>query len=341
MAPSPAGSGVTIASVGRLAGVSIATVSRVLNNVPGQVSLATRRRVLRVIRELDYRPNALARSLHQKRTHTIGLILPDITNPYYAEIARGIEDAISRRDYTLITCNSDRKLDRISHSVALLREKQVDGIILGGGGTLGAPHFAALQGCGTRVVLIGRYEVKLPAVRVDNVAGARAAALHLLGLGHRHIVVLAGPPSSSTSVDRLAGYRRAFEESAVPFPSRSLRHGDLRPHSGYEAARRLFASSRPPTAILAANDQMAIGAMRAILECGLRVPDQVSVVGFDDIALASFVTPALTTMALPLHRMGVAAGEMILNPATGGRQEVWFTPRLVVRESSAAPSART
>lgn len=336
------GAAVTIAEVGRRAGVSIATVSRVLNNIPGQVSPGTRRRVLRVIRDLDYRPNALARSLHQRRTHTIGLILPDITNPYYAEIARGIEDAISRQGYTLVTCNSDRKLDRISHSVAVLREKQVDGIILGGGGTLGAPHFAALRNCGTRVVLIGRYEVDLPAVRVDNVKGAREAAAHLLAFGHRRLAVLAGPEISTTTVDRLAGYRQAFDEFGLPFPSRWLRYGDLRPESGLDAAEKLFASRRAPTAILAANDQMAIGAMRGILQRGLEIPRQVSVVGFDDIALASFVTPALTTMALPLHRMGVAAGEMTLRSLAGVEQppEVWFTPKLVVRESSAAPPTK-
>jgi LacI family transcriptional regulator len=331
------GPGITIAEVGRVAGVSIATVSRVLNNIPGQVSPATRRRVLRVIRDLDYRPNALARSLHQRRTHTIGLILPDISNPYYAEMARGIEDAISRQGYTLVTCNTDRQPDRISHSVAVLREKQVDGIILGGGGTLGAPHFAALRDCGTRVVLIGRCEMDLPAVRVDNVKGAREAAAHLLALGHRRIAVLAGPRISTTTVDRLAGFRQAFDEFGLPFPSRWLRYGDLRPGSGLEAAEKLFASRRAPTAILAINDQMAIGAMRGVLQRGLEIPRQVSVVGFDDIALASFVTPALTTMALPLHQMGVAAGEMILRPLAGVEQpqEVWFTPTLVVRESSA------
>jgi LacI family transcriptional regulator len=331
------GSGVTIAEVARRAGVSIATVSRVLNDVPGQVGAATRRRVLRIIRELDYRPNALARSLHQRRTQTVGLIIPDITNPYYAEIARGIEDAVSRRGCTLVTCNTDRKLDRISQSVALLREKQVDGIILGGGGTLGAPHFSALRTCGTRVVLIGRYDVELPAVRVDNVKGAREAAAHLLSHGHRHIAILAGPRGSTTTLDRLRGYRDAFDEFGVPFPFRLLRYGNLRPESGLEAVKGLFAGHRTPTAILAANDQMAIGAMRGILGRGLAIPREVSVIGFDDIALASFVTPALTTMGLPLYSMGVAAGEMILQLVAGVEQprEIWFTPKLTVRESSA------
>lgn len=340
-AKSSGSAGVTIGEVARRAGVSIATVSRVLNDVPGQVSPDTRERVLQVVADLDYSPNALARSLHQRRTHTVGLILPDMTNPYYAEIARGIEDAISGEGYTLITCNSDRKLDRISHSVRLLREKQADGIILAGGGTLDAPHFAALRNCGIRVVLIGRYDVDLPAVRVDNVQGAREAATHLLDLGHRRIGVLAGPAVSTTTVDRLEGYRQAFEAFGLGFPPPWLRYGDLRPESGLEAAEAFFGARQPPTAVLAINDQMAIGVMRGALRRGLTVPGAVSVVGFDDVALASFVTPALTTMALPLIQMGVSAGEMILRLLAGEEQdrEIWFTPKLVLRESSAEPPA--
>jgi LacI family transcriptional regulator len=186
-------------------------------------------------------------------------------------------------------------------------------------------------------VLIGRYDVTLPAVRVDNVKGAREAAAHLLAFGHRRIAILAGPKASTTTVDRLEGYRIAFDEFGVPFPSRWLRYGNLRPESGLEAVESLFAGRQTPTAILAANDQMAIGAMRGILQRGLAIPYGVSVVGFDDIALASFVTPALTTMALPLYPMGVAAGEMVLRLLAGVEQppEIWFTPKLTVRESSA------
>jgi LacI family transcriptional regulator len=338
--PAPRPPRATIMQVAERAGVSIATVSRVLNNVPRQVRSATRRRVLRVIRELDFRPNALARSLHQRRTRTVGLIIPDIANAYYAQIARGIEEALSRREYTLIACNTDRRADRISHYLAALVEKQVDGIILGGGGTLHGRHMAAFVGCGVSTVLIGRYGVDLPAIRVDNVAGAREAAHHLLALGHRRIAVLAGPKSSTTTMDRLAGYREACSAAGVRIPAGWFVYGDLRPECGREAAERLLAGRSRPTAVLAINDQMAIGAMRAVFRRGLRVPEDVSVVGFDDIALASYVTPALTTMALPLHAMGVAAGEMILGALAGDTQprEIWFTPRLVVRESSAAPA---
>jgi LacI family transcriptional regulator len=325
--------------VARRAGVSIATVSRVLNDVPGQVGAATRQRVRRAIRDLDFRPNALARSLHQKRTRTIGLIIPDISNPYYAEIARGIEDALSQQGYSLFTCNTDRRVEKISQYAAILREKRVDGIILGGGATWEPRHFAALRSSGVEAVLIGRYGVSLPAVRVDNVKGAWLAASHLLGLGHRDIAVIAGPRHSTTTADRLAGYRGAFAEHGVRLPASRCLYGDLRPESGRRAAETLLRARRPPTAVLAANDQMAIGAIRALLQRGLAIPADVSVVGFDDIALASFITPALTTMALPLYRMGVAAADMMLHSLAGDRlaQEAWFTPELVVRESSGMP----
>jgi LacI family transcriptional regulator len=325
--------------VAERAGVSIATVSRVLNNVPHQVGAATRRRVLKIIRAMDFRPNALARSLHQRRTRTIGLIIPDIANAYYAQIARGIEEALSRREYTLIACNTDRRADRIIQYLATLSEKQVDGVILGGGGTPNGRHLAACCRSDVATVLIGRYGVDLPAIRVDNIGGAREAAHHVLGLGHRSIAVLAGPRNSTTTIDRLAGYRAACAEAGVRIPAGWCVFGDLRPDCGRDATERLLAARPRPTAILAINDLMALGAMRAAVRRRLRVPEDVSVVGFDDIALASYVTPALTTMALPLHEMGIAAGEMILRTLTGEAEprEVWFKPQLVVRESSAAP----
>lgn len=331
---------VTIKEVARRAGVSIATVSRVANNVPHQVRAATRRRVLRAIRDLDFRPNALARSLHQNRTHTLGLVVPDVSNPYYAEVARGIEDVANQHGYSLFICNTDRKADSLDHHVTVLRDKRVDGIIIGGGGTLERRHFAALRNGRVKAVLIGRYGLNLPAIRTDNVKGGWEAATHLIRLGHRHIAVLAGPERSTTSADRLAGYRKAFEEHGLRLPGRWCVHGDLSPGSGLGVAAELMAAHPRPTAVLAVNDQMAIGAMRAILQRGLRVPQQVSVVGFDNIALASFVTPALTTMALPLHRMGAAAAETLLRVLAGAEkvEEVWFTPELVVRETSAGPS---
>jgi LacI family transcriptional regulator len=326
----------TIADVARAAAVSIATVSRVINDAPHRVGEATRRRVLRAVRALDFRPNVLARSLHRLRTRTIGLILPDISNPYYAEITRGIEAVARRHGYALFICNTEREPAAMAHHIRLCREHQVDGVIVAGGGTWGRAHLAGLAARGTAAVLIGRHDVRLPAVRVDNVKGAYLAAQHLIRAGHRRIAVIAGPAASTTGADRLAGYRLAAREHGLAIPRRWVRAGDLRPTSGAEAAAALLRLRPRPTAILAANDQMAIGAMRAARAVGLAVPGDLSVVGFDDIELASCVTPPLTTMALPLARMGAAAMEIMLRCLADPHhaEEIWFTPELAARESS-------
>lgn len=333
------GAGLTIEDVARAAGVSIATVSRVINDVPHRVGAVTRRRVLRAVRDLDFRPNALARSLHRGRTRTIGLILPDISNPYYAEITRGIEATGRSHGYALFICNTDRQPEAMAHHIQLCREHRVDGVIVAGGGTWGRAHLAGLAAHGMAAVLIGRHGVQLPGVRVDNVKGAYLAGQHLIRAGHRRIAIIAGPAASTTGADRLAGYRRALRDHDILLPARFVREGDLRPASGARAALALLRRRPRPTAILAANDQMAIGAMGAAQGVGLAVPGDVSVVGFDNIELASHVTPPLTTMALPLARIGAAAMEIMLRQLAEPKhaEEVWFVPELVVRNSSGPP----
>lgn len=342
--PNPAkrhlpGEPVTIGEVARRAGVSIATVSRVLNNVPRGVGAALRRRVLKAAQALDYRPNALARSLHQKRTRTLGLLITDIANPYYAEITRGIEDVSRRHGYALFICNTDRNPDTMAGYIQALREKRVDGIIIGGGGTPGRRQFQALHDRGVPAVLIGRYDVPLPAVRIDNVKGGWEAATHLIRLGHRRIAILSGPMTSTSIQDRMRGYRRALKEHGLSLPKDWVLHGDLRPASALQLAERLLTARRRPTAILAANDQMAIATIRAALKLGLRVPEDLSVVGFDNIELASYGSPALTTLGVPLYRIGVAAAETAIRLLAGtpGNEEAWFTPELIVRESTGSP----
>lgn len=335
----PPGEPVTIADVARRAGVSIATVSRVLNNVPRGVGAALRKRVLKAAQELDFRPNALARSLHQKRTHTLGLLITDIANPYYAGITRGIEDVSRRLGYALFICNTDRDPTAMAHYIEVLREQRVDGIIIGGGGTPGRRHFQALHHRGIPAVLIGRYDVPLPAVRIDNLKGGWEAATHLIRLGHRRIAILSGPDTSTSIQDRMKGYQRAILEHGLSLPEGWILRGDLRPASALELAGRLLSARQRPTAILAANDQMAIATIRAALKLELRVPEDLSVVGFDNIELASYVSPALTTMGLPLYQMGVAAAEIAIRllAGTSGKEEAWFTPELIVRESTGPP----
>lgn len=326
----------TIRDVARLAGVSIATVSRVLNGGHHAVRDETRRRILAAIDQLDYRPNALARSLLSRRSGTLGLLVPDIANPYYAEILRGIEDTVRPEGYSVIICNTDRQPQKAEEYLGLLREKQCDGIIFAGGGMQGGQRLPSLASLGIRVVLIGRHEVDLPSVAVDNQGGARAATRHLVEQGHRAIAFVGGPRESTTTQDRQAGFESALAESGIPLDPRYLRYGDLRPEGGYEAMRQLLGLAERPTAILVANDLMAIGAMKAIRDAGLKVPEDAAVVGFDDIPIASYVDPPLTTVEVPMYELGARAARAMLGLLRGEgapRAERLPTP-LVVRGSS-------
>lgn len=330
---------ITIREVARKAGVSIATVSRVLNNVPRGVGTALRKRVLSAARALDFRPNALARSLHQRRTQTLGLLITDIANPFNAEVTRGIEGVSRRHGYSLFICNTDWDPTTMAHYIEVLREKRVDGIIIVGGGTPGRRQFQALHDRRIPAVLIGRHHVPLPSVRVDHVKGGWEAASHLIGLGHRQIAILPGPVASISIQDRMKGYRRALAEHGIPLPRGWVLPGDLRPGNALHLAERLLRGRQRPTAVLAANDQMAIAVMRAAFRFGLRVPEDISVVGFDDIELASYVIPTLTTMRLPIRQMGVTAAEIVIRLLIGspGEEGVCFIPELIIRESTAPP----
>ncbi len=332
----------TIQDVADLAGVSIATVSRVMNNSAHRVSRDTRARVLRAIRELDYRPNALAKGLLIKKTMTIGIVIPDISNPYYAEIVRGIQDTADNAGYAVILQNTDRKKDRILRYVYLLREKLADGVIFSGGAIHFPELLAALGELRERVVVIGRYDTDLPAVRVDNEGGALQATEHLAALGHRRIAFIGGPSVSTTIQDRLKGYRRALLQNGIEADRGLIKQSTLTLEGGYRAAGELLAQPGAPTAILAASDQMSFGAVRAVREAGLRVPEDVSVIGFDNLPLSACFTPPLTTVSIPRHDLGVAAVEMLLNLIAGGSLETvrWFRTALVVRDSTCSAGSR-
>lgn len=326
----------TIKDVARLAGCSIATVSRVVNASQHSVREKTRRRVLAAIEELDYRPNALARGLLSKRSGTIGLLIPDIANPYYADIVRGIEDTVSSEGYSVIICNTDRQPPKVERYLTLLQEKQCDGIIFAGGGRRGGQRLSTLPDLGIKVVLIGRHDVALPAVMVDNRGGAYGATSHLLLHGHRRIAFVGGPPESTTTQDRQAGFEAALVEHDIPLDRRYLRYGDLRPQGGYQAMRELLLLTERPTAVLIANDLMALGAIKAIRDEGLSIPRDLAVVGFDDTLITSYVDPALSTVAVPMHQLGQEAARTMLGLLRGDEDSPAKTlpTKLVVRRSS-------
>jgi LacI family transcriptional regulator len=330
----------TIRDVAKLAGVSIATVSRVANASQHPVQEQTRRRVLAAIEQLDYRPNALARGLLSKRSGTIGLLVPDIANPYYADIVRGIEDTVSSAGYTVIICNTDRQPQKVEGYLTLLQEKQCDGIIFAGGGRRGGQRLSSLPDLGIKVVLIGRHDVDLPAVAVDNRGGAHGATSHLIRQGHRRIGFIGGPPESTTTQDRQAGFETALSEQRISPDRRYLRYGDLRPQGGYQAMRELLELTERPTAVLIANDLMALGAIKAIRDEGLSIPRDLAVVGFDDILMASYMDPSLSTVAVPMYQLGQEAARTMLGLLRGdGDSPAKTLPtKLVVRRSSGPDS---
>ena len=325
-----------IHDVARRANVSIATVSRVLNPGSHKVNAETAEKVRQAVKELDYRPNALARALQMKKTMTIGVIIPDISNHYYAEIVRGIQSVADREGYNIILQNTDRNQDQIVKSIYLLREKIVDGIIFSGGTINGYEPLSALKELRDRVVVIGRHDVDFPAIMVDNIAGATIAVEHLIDTGHQRIGLIGWSEESTTAKDRLSGYKNALAQNSCQFEPSLVRHGKLTPASGCQEAKILLTQDNRPTAIFAGNDQMAFGVIYAAVEMGLRVPEDLAVIGFDNIPLSSFFVPSLSTIEVPMFTLGSDSMETLVRLIAGeqiSRIKLHKT-RLIVRKST-------
>jgi LacI family transcriptional regulator len=330
-------------AVAEKANVSTTTVSHVINKTRF-VSPDKEERVLEAIKELDYQPNGLARSFRKKRTKTIGLIIPDNTNPYFAEVARGIEDACYERGYSVILCNSDRKMEKEINYLELLMEKGVDGIAFV---SVGDDKKATDIFGKKRVpkVLLDREipGLQIDSVLVDNQLGGYLATEYLIKLGHRRIACITGPSKLSSSLEREVGYNNALRNSDIILDKLLIQSGTFHSDSGYEGVRKLLTKDNPPTAIFACNDLIAIGAMYGANEMGYKVPEDISIIGFDDISLASFMTPRLTTITQPKYEIGkTAAGlliERIKNRDLPLRKEL-FKPVLTIRDSCTSISEK-
>lgn len=328
---------ITIKDVAAKVGVSSQTVSRVLNQRP-DVASTTREKVLQAMTDLNYRPSGIARSLRLKSTGTLGLIVPDSSNPFFAELGRAIESAAFENGYSLMLCNSDGKLEREALYLDVLIQKQVDGLIFVAANRSSRLHLAIHSGL--PMVLVDR-DIDggaFDTVLTDNVEGGRIATSYLISLGHERIGCISGPSGLPTSKARLQGYRRALEEHKIPFAKELVVPGDFRYQGSYRIMRRLLSLPTPPTAVFATNDLMAVGSIACALSSGLRVPEDISVIGFDDIPLASFLNPRLTTVSQPRSEMGKLAVTMLLerleNPNLPPRRYV-LPVNLVERESCA------
>ncbi len=339
----------TINDVALRAGVSAMTVSRVINN-SGYSSPATRRRVEAAIAELGYVPNALARQLRSRRTKTLALVVSDISNPFFTTIARGVEDVAARHGFSVMYCNTDESETEEAQYLLMLIERQVDGVLLVPARSSGT-SFRLLQAHGMPVVVLDRRVAArhVDSVRCDSEAGAHALTRHLLELGHRRIAVLTGRRTISTSVDRVAGCRRALEEAGLTLDPALVRYGGfnfgkLNQADGHRMAQEVLSTDATrPTAIFAANNFIAFGAIRALAEAGLRVPGDMSVVAFDDLPLEWVSDPFLTVAAQPAYEIGRRAAEMLLDRLSGAREaageDVVLPFELIIRRSSAAPGA--
>ncbi|MFE7838178.1 LacI family DNA-binding transcriptional regulator [Streptomyces sp. NPDC057474] len=318
----------TIRDVARRAGVSVASVSRVLSgNYP--VSDELRRRVLKVVRDLDYVTNAHARSLAGGGTPTVAVLINDITGAAFTHVAKGVESAASLRGWLTLVGTTGDDPERELALLNLMRQQGVAAVILLGGAydhdeyQLRMARFArSLDAADSHLVLVGRppLEGEVPATTVDydNEGGAYAMASHLLSAGHRRVLVLPGHSELTTAQGRLKGARRAFEAYGVPFDAGLVRHGYYEYEHGYEAVEESLRQKQSFTAVLAGTDVVAAGAARALRAAGLRVPEDVSVVGYDDIPLASQLTPQLTTVHVPYEEMGRAALRAVADRREGG-----------------------
>ena len=329
----------TIYDVARLAGVSTATVSRALNG-KGQIAPATRAAIDAAVAHLGYHPNTVARSLVTKSTQTIALLLPDISNPFYAALVSGIQRRALEAGHTMLLCTTESDREREEEYLNLLRAKQVDGVLVDGL-VLPPDVIARFVRNGLPIVCLDRDvdSTSVPLVQVDNRLGARMAIEHLISLGHRRIAHIAGAPELRISEERIVGYRDALAAAGADADPALLAIGSFTEEGGHEAMRELLAAGEP-TAVFAANDLSAIGAVNAIVGSGRRVPEDVSVVGFDDLRLARFTTPPLTTIRQPAVEIGERAAQLLLDLAAGRRVRKLrhlLEPELVVRASTGPP----
>jgi LacI family transcriptional regulator, galactose operon repressor len=328
----------SLADISRRAGTSVATASRVLNGSTHPVSEATRARVLQAAADLGYAPSALAQALVTRSSRIIGVIVNDIVDPYFAEIARGVEDVAGRMDHLVMVCNADHRIEAETEYVRALREYHAAGLVFAGSGAESAPANAALTAeveaaaaRGARVVALARRDFSAARVGVDNVSAAYDLTDYLISLGHRRIAFVDGPPGLYTSAERRAGFIDAM--AAARLESDLRVDGGFDFESGLDAGRRLLAQRPLPDAVVAANDEAAIGVLTALRHAGVDVPGEVSVAGIDDTRPARFVE--LTTVNLPLYELGAVAARHILAGPDEAPANVLLSHRLVPRRSTA------
>lgn len=315
----------------------MATVSRVVNNNPN-VKPQTRKKVFEAIERLGYRPNAVARGLASKKTTTVGVVIPDISNMNFAEVARGIEDIATMYHYNIILCNADKKKEKEIRVINTLLEKQVDGLLFMGG-TVTEEHIQAFRTSSIPIVLCATTDENdsIPAVDIDHEKAAKDAVQKLVEQGHRKIGMISGTLQDlSLGYARYQGYKLALEEAGIPYNENYVRAGNYKYESGVEAMNHFLSLEDRPTAIFSATDEMAIGAIHAIQDAGLKVPDDFSVMSVDNSRMASMVRPQLAAVAQPMYDIGAVSMRLLtklMNKETIEQNKFVLPHEIVMRKS--------
>lgn len=332
---------VTIKDVAREAAVSVGTASQAIHGNP-VVRESTRRRVLAVATRLRYQPSAVARGLVTRRTHTIGLLISDIGSPFFIKPVRAVEDLAQENGYNVILCNTDEDPAKEMEYLRVLIEKRVDGMIVATTGKT-VPAIRDAQWRGIPLVL---FDQELPGlandtVKMDGVAGSRLATHHLLELGHRRIAIIHGPLERSTGVERLDGYLAALRAARMKPVPELIREGSFKQDSGYRLTKELLRLSPPPTGLFCTNNLMTAGALLALREENVRIPHDLSFIGYDDMEWWTLTNPPLTIVAQPVYDLGREAMRLLLDRMHSGKrrppERVVLKPELIVRESCGPP----
>ena len=324
----------TIKDVANEAGVSVATVSRTLSGVD-RVSPGVRERVVAAVEGLSYRPNAVARSLRARNTRTLGLVIPNVRNPFFTQMARAVEDAARERGYSLVFGNTDEDPAREAEYLNVLLEKRVDGLIVSPARAT-SPHLEEMVRDGVPVVFLDRFVqgIEAPVVRADGRRAVDDLVEHLVGFGHEKLAIISGPPETVPGRERLDAFLNGAEARNVPVSRERVKVGDFRRESGFKAMRELLEQDEPPTAVFAANNLMALGALQSLKQAGLRAPERVSFASFDDVSWFELVEPSVTAVSQPVAELGSAAAEMLPVLVEGGEAEsVILEAELVMRGS--------
>ncbi|GAB2565006.1 LacI family DNA-binding transcriptional regulator [Gracilibacillus alcaliphilus] len=324
----------TIKDVAKLAGTSTATISRFINK-SGYVNEATQKRIELAIKELNYKPNHYARSLSNNKTGLLALIIPDIRNPFFAELSRVIEHQARKENYNIINCNSDNDILKIRKTFIDL-EQHVDGIMVVGAVT--SYHVKELSKSKIPFIILDAYgEGGVSSVSTDNRYGGKLATLHLIEQGYNRVAHIRGPSEASTAIDRYNGYLDALKEKDITYDPVLIQFGDFQIESGYEAMIRFLALSHPPDGIFIANDLMAIGALEAVRQHNLKIPDDIGIVGYDNIPLTKVIAPKLTTIQQPIKQIGKKAVENMLLNIKNSNEEIkneLLPPEIIIRHTS-------